>query len=146
MCTVLIIDDEQTILTLLRLALIEFGYNVETATGGREGIEKFDKKFIDIVITDICMPGIGGKDVARHIRNSSRRTTPVVAISGTPWLLEDGDFDRILAKPFPLKALYDIIEDLSNKPYRMIENRPLRLEPKLYSQTSYNEFHNTIGR
>jgi len=145
MCTVLIIDDEQTILTLLNLALTEFGYSVETAADGREGIEKFDRKFIDIVITDICMPGIGGKDVARHIRNSSRGATPVVAISGTPWMLEDADFDKVLAKPFPLKDLYDIIEHFSNKTYnKMTENRLMRFEPKLYSQTP-TEYSSTIG-
>ncbi|MBW1671094.1 MAG: response regulator [Deltaproteobacteria bacterium] len=130
MCTVLVIDDEQTIVNLLQMALTKLGYNVETASDGREGIQKFDKKFIDIVITDICMPNIDGKKVAQHIRNSSRKTTPVVAISGTPWLLEDRDFDKILAKPFQLKALHDIIEHLANKPHKLTENRFLRFEPE----------------
>ena len=130
MCTVLVIDDEQTILSLLQQVLTQFGYNVETATDGREGIQKFDKKFIDIVITDICMPNIDGKEVARHVRNSSRKTTPVVAISGTPWLLGDNDFDKVLAKPFPLKDLHDTIEHLASKPHKLAENHFLRFGPK----------------
>jgi DNA-binding response OmpR family regulator len=130
MCTVLVIDDEQMIVNMLRLALTKLGYNVETATDGREGIQKFDKKFIDIVITDICLPYIDGKEVARHVRNSSRKTTPVIAISGTPWLIEDGDFDKVLTKPFPLKALYDTIEHLASKPHKLIGNRFLRFGPK----------------
>jgi CheY-like chemotaxis protein len=59
------------------------------------------------------MPDIGGKEVARHVRNSSRKATPIVAISGMPWLLKDSDFDKVLAKPFSLKALYDTIEHLA---------------------------------
>ena len=145
MCTVLVIDDEQMIVSLLQLALTEFGYNVETATDGREGIQKFDKKFIDIVITDICMPDIDGKEVARHVRNSSRKTTPVVAISGTPWLLKDSDFDMVLAKPFSLKALYDTIEHLASKPHKLTGNRFLRFDPKLHSQAPHTKFFSTIG-
>ncbi len=130
MYTVLVIDDEQMIVSLLQLALTRFGYNVETAADGREGIQKFDKKSIDIVITDIRLPDIDGKEVVRHVRNSSRKTTPVIAISGTPWLIEDSDFDKVLTKPFPLKALYDTIEHLARKPHKLIENRFLRFEPK----------------
>jgi len=116
MCTVLVIDDEQPILNLLQLALTQCGYHVQTAADGREGIRKFDNELIDIVITDVCMPGMDGREVARHVRNSRRKTTPIIAISGTPWLLEDSEFDRVLAKPFPLKALYDTVEHLAGKP------------------------------
>ena len=130
MYTVLVIDDEQMIVSLLQMALTKFGYNVETATEGREGIQKFDRKFIDIVITDICLPDLDGREVARHIRNSSRNTTPVVAISGTPWMIEDGYFDTVLTKPFPIQVLHDIIEYLISKSNELIENRFLGFEPK----------------
>lgn len=130
MYTVLVIDDEQMIVSLLQMALTKFGYNVETATEGREGIQKFDRKFVDIVITDICLPDVDGREVARHIRNSSRNTTPVVAISGTPWMIEDGYFDTVLTKPFPIKVLHDIIEYLISKSNELIENRFLQFEPK----------------
>jgi len=116
MCTVLVIEDEQPILKMLQLALTQCGYHVETAADGQEGIQKFDNEFIDIVITDVCMPGIDGREVARHVRNSRRKTTPIIAISGTPWLLEDGEFDKVLAKPFPLKTLYATVEHLAGKP------------------------------
>jgi DNA-binding response OmpR family regulator len=115
MCTVLVIDDEQPILNFL-LALTQHGYHVQTAADGREGIQKFDNEFIDIVITDVCMPDVDGREVARHVRNSHRKTTPIIAISGTPWLLEDSEFDRVLAKPFPLQTLYDTVEHLAGRP------------------------------
>ncbi len=115
MCTVLVIDDDESILIMLRQALTNFGYKVETASGGKEGINKFDHGVFDIVITDIHMPDIDGNDVAIHIRNSHRHFIPIIAISGTPWLLDGKAFDIILQKPFPIKRLFDIIRNLTEK-------------------------------
>ena len=83
MPTVLVIDDENGILQLIRQALTSFGHNVETATDGQEGIRKFDDGSFDIVITDIRMPGIDGNGVVDHIRKSEKQSVPVIAISGT---------------------------------------------------------------
>lgn len=109
MSTILVIDDEKGILQLIRQALTRFGHNVETAGNGQEGIDKFDGGNFDIVITDIRMPGVDGNGVVNHIRNSQKRSIPVIAISGTPWQLESNRFDMVLPKPFPLKKLMDSI-------------------------------------
>ena len=109
MSTILVIDDEKGILQLIRQALTRFGHKVETAVNGQEGIEKFDDGNFDIVITDIRMPGVDGNGVVAHIRNSSRQSIPVIAISGTPWQSEANNFDMVLPKPFPLKTLLDSI-------------------------------------
>ena len=113
MRNVLVIDDEAAISSILRQALSRSGFNVDTAGTGEEGIVKFDSEVFDLVITDICMVGVDGIDVARHIRNSLRGTTPIIGISGTPWLLEEAEFDAVLAKPFSLKALTDIVASLT---------------------------------
>ena len=68
MGTILVIDDEEAVLHMVELALKEFGYHVETAEDGNEGIKKFDSGFYDMVITDVCMPGMDGNDVVKHIR------------------------------------------------------------------------------
>ena len=109
MSAILVIDDEKGILQLIRQALTRFGYHVDTAGDGREGIQKFDDGNYDIVITDIRMPGIDGNGVAAHIRKSNRQSIPVIAISGTPWELEAKNFDMVLPKPFPLKNLIESI-------------------------------------
>jgi len=113
MPNILVIDDEKSVCRLLLQVLTKYGYNVETAAGGQEGIEKFDQGFVDLVITDVLMPGIDGNLVARHIRNSSRKTTPIIGISGTPWFLENDDFDVILTKPFSIKTLIDVVKPLT---------------------------------
>jgi CheY-like chemotaxis protein len=109
MSTILVIDDEKSILQIIYQALTRFGHNVETAGDGKEGIEKFDDGNFDIVITDIRMPVVDGNGVVKHIRNSNRQSIPVIAISGTPWQLEDNNFDMVLPKPFSLKKLVDSI-------------------------------------
>ncbi len=113
MRTVLVIDDEKPILDMLEKALTHFGYQVKIASDGQEGIETFESGGVDLVITDIKMPKIDGFGVARHIRNSTKKRTPIIAISGTPWMLEDSDFDQVLSKPFPIKILCDTVDNLA---------------------------------
>ena len=112
MAKILIIDDEKSILTLLRNALTKFGYEVSVAEDGQEGIQKFENGRFDLVITDMKMPRMNGDMVVRHIRNSNRRLTPIIGCSGTPWVMEDCDFDMVLAKPFHLKEIGSAIERL----------------------------------
>ena len=116
MNNILVIDDEESILLMLTMALAKFGFNVEIAAGGQEGIKKFDKNHFDLVITDILMPGFNGNDVVRHIRNSEKKYTPVIAISGTPWLVKNGDFDVVLPKPTSIQTLVDTVKSLIATP------------------------------
>ena len=118
MSTVLVIDDEKFVLDVVKIALMKFGHDVQTAADGRQGIEKFDEGSFDVVITDIRMPGIDGNGVADHIRRSQRQWTPIIAISGTPWLADGKrkDFDSILPKPFTLKTLVETVDGLSRRP------------------------------
>ena len=118
MSTVLVIDDEKGILQVIYQALTKFGHHVETAADGQEGIRKFDDGSFDIVITDIRMPGIDGNGVVNHIRKSERQFVPVIAISGTPWQMENNAFDMVLAKPLPLKKLVESIGTLVPVPPR----------------------------
>jgi DNA-binding response OmpR family regulator len=86
---------------------------VDTAAGGKEGIQKFDDGNFDMVITDIVMPEVGGLGVLRHIRGSSRHRVPIIGMSGTPWLMDGSDFDMVLAKPFPLQKLVDSVRNIT---------------------------------
>jgi CheY-like chemotaxis protein len=111
---ILVIDDEQQILDLVWKVLSKYGFNVEIASGGKEGLDKFDDGAFDLVITDIRMNGIDGKQVLNHIRNSNKPETPVIGFSGTPWLLENGNFDIVLTKPFFIKDIVHAVQQLSS--------------------------------
>ena len=112
MCKILVIDDEKVIINMLQKLLEMYGHDVDTADDGGEGIQKFDSDCFDLVITDICMPGIDGNIVAKHIRNSDKKYVPVIGMSGTPWVFDDNSFDTIFEKPFQLKALINTVKEL----------------------------------
>jgi len=116
MRNILVIDNEESILLMLATVLAKCGFNVEIAVDGMEGIKKFDEGHFDLVITDILMPGLNGNGVARHIRNSENKYTPVIALSGTPWHVENGDFDAVLPKPVSIETLVDTVKNLIAAP------------------------------
>lgn len=109
---ILVIDDEPSIADLIREVLTRFGYDVEIAYNGRRGLQYLQEGVFDMVVTDMYMPDLDGACIIDHIRGSSRPSTPVIGISGTPWRLEGADCDAILPKPFPLQDLVDTIKHL----------------------------------
>ncbi len=112
MCKILVIDDEKVIINMIQRLLEMHGHDVDTADDGGEGIQKFDNDCFDMVITDICMPGVDGNSVAKHIRNSDKKYVPVIGMSGTPWAFKVNSFDTIFEKPFQLKALINTVKEL----------------------------------
>lgn len=115
MCKVLIIDDEDAICQLIIYALARKGITADIATDGAEGIRKFDESPFDVVVTDMLMPGMDGNHIARHIRRSSRPETPIIGISGTSWLMDQGHFNAVFEKPFPIHLLVDTVTALAQK-------------------------------
>jgi DNA-binding response OmpR family regulator len=109
---VLVIDDEKMVVSLVRQALSLEAFNVDTALAGDDGLRKFNGGEYDLVITDIRMPGTDGHDVVQSIRASERGSTPVIGISGTPWLLKNSAFDRVLPKPFRIRNLIETARSL----------------------------------
>ncbi len=127
MLNILLVDDEGVVSDVLQQILSLLGHHVETAPDGQEGLLMFDSRVYDLVITDILMPGIDGHGVARHIRSSQRPYTPIIGISGTPWLLEGDMFNSVIAKPFTVQALTNAIDDATGSPSTpgMLQNHPV---------------------
>ena len=110
---ILVIDDEKSILDAIKIVLSRIGFKVEIALNGLEGIQKFNRGRFDLVITDIQMPGLDGRDIVDHIHNSDRPCTPIIGISGSPWLFKNIQFDAVLAKPFYFEDLINSICHIS---------------------------------
>jgi DNA-binding response OmpR family regulator len=105
---ILIIEDELPILDLLAKSLARNGYIVDTVENGEKGIKKIEKNNYSLIFTDIKMPGLSGTQVLQHLKQIQKNVTPVVGMSGTPWLLEESDFDAVLPKPFSMNELLKI--------------------------------------
>ena len=112
----LVIDDDADILDAIVALLEHMGHTVVTARGGKNGIDEFEKRDFDMVLTDIFMPDLDGKRVARHIRESGKTSVRVVGMSGTPWAVNKERFDAFLSKPFSIMDICNCIEDLWARP------------------------------
>lgn len=112
---ILIIDDEASILQVLEKSLFKKGYRVETAATGEEGIRKIENHEYSLILTDIKMPDVSGDQVFDHLRNKIKKATPIVAMSGTPWLMGQSDFDAVLLKPYQIKELLKLIHQLTER-------------------------------
>ena len=66
---ILVIDDETSILDTLRILLKGEGFHVVTAASGREGLEKVGEETVDLVLTDIRMPGVDGLQILEAARD-----------------------------------------------------------------------------
>ncbi len=116
----LLVDDDPLLLKSLREILETYGHRVTSAGGGREGIETFQEALVGsepfaAVITDLGMPYVDGRQVARAVKEASP-TTPVLMLTG--WgqrMTEDGDLpdhvDRVLSKPPRLRELNAALVD-----------------------------------
>ena len=105
---VLVVDDEQQVLRLLRTALTERGYDVVTAATGEEAMAAFAPRPPDIVLLDLVMPGMSGLDVCRAVR--ARYATPIIVLSARgeehdKVLALDLGADDYLTKPFGMEEL-----------------------------------------
>lgn len=107
---ILVVDDQRSVRMMLFMFLSEMGYNVVVAENGEEGIQLFNcHADFDLVITDIRMPKMDGNEVARHIRDSHRANTPLVAITGYTEEVQMNLFDCVLEKPFRLEKLNSVV-------------------------------------
>jgi len=116
---ILVIDDEEMMLDMMRQILQRAGYTVLTATDGMEGMDIFQQEEIDLIITDIFMPRKEGISVVYDLREK-HPNAKIVAISGGGRLnskdylryAEKLGADRTLAKPFSKSEILNIVDEL----------------------------------
>jgi CheY-like chemotaxis protein len=127
--TVLLIDDEEMILDIGTQMLQGLGYKVLTATGGNQGVEIYhrNKGDIDLVILDMIMPDLGGRDTFAALCRSESNVN-VLLSSGYSI---DGQAAEILAqgcrgfiqKPFTMAELSKKIRQVLGAPFRHVPDR-----------------------
>ena len=119
MVRILIIDDEPSIIEVLRKILQFEGYDVATATNGEEGLELFRQTPCDLVITDMVMPAKDGLQTILDLRKE-KPDLPVIAMSGggsiskERYLAVAGYLDRVItiAKPFSVGVIAEAVVKL----------------------------------
>jgi len=127
---VLLIDDDPSLIEALRSSLIDEGHKVSAASGGQAGIDSFRAARgagmpFDIVITDLAMPDVDGRQVVASLRAASP-ATPIILLTG--WgqhATNEGDHlpqvDRLLGKPPRIRELRLALAELTERrvPHRL---------------------------
>jgi len=142
---ILVVDDEPSILLLLREALTQWGYQVTCVKSAGEALEAIRTELFDAAITDIRMPDMSGLDLLREIKRQDE-SIEVVMMTGYPTIasaveaLKEGAFDY-LSKPL-------ILDELRHLMTRMMERRFLRgevhsLRARLGEELTVNELIGT---
>jgi two-component system phosphate regulon response regulator PhoB len=108
---ILIVDDEEDVLELIRYNLDKNGYRIETATTGEEALTKARAKLPDLIILDLMLPGIDGLEVCKKLKSEPKtQNIPIIMLTAKG---EETDIvtglevgaDDYITKPFSPKVL-----------------------------------------
>jgi two-component system, cell cycle sensor histidine kinase and response regulator CckA len=111
--TVLMVDDEDLLLTMGKTILSAYGYRVLTANGGQKALDILAQKdtSVDLVITDLVMPAMSGRELVEHIRRLSP-TTRIMCTSGYVWPVGQETNGAYLQKPFTSQELLFMVKQV----------------------------------
>jgi CheY-like chemotaxis protein len=113
--SILLVDDEEYMLSLLKEIVQMLGHRAVTALSGAQALEKLTVSSIDLVITDLNMPGMSGLELMSRVKQT-RPQVPVVLISGygvehAARTARKHHADGFIGKPFHLEDLRLCIEE-----------------------------------
>jgi DNA-binding response OmpR family regulator len=103
---ILLVDDEQSIQTLLSYPLQKDGYEVVNATDGRQALARFEEGPFDLVVLDVMLPQVDGLEVCRRMR--ARSTVPIIMLTAKAEEVDkvvglELGADDYITKPFSMR-------------------------------------------
>ena len=125
---ILVVDDEEDILELVRYNLTREGYNVLCASTGEEGLNNAKAKLPDLIILDLMLPGIDGLDVARGLKNDNNtKNIPIIMLTAKG---EEADIvtglemgaDDYISKPFSPRILTARVRAVLRRRTKPVDN------------------------
>ena len=133
--TILCVDDHEQSLSIRKVLLETRGYRVIACSNGEEALEHFRKGGIDLVLTDLIMPGLDGTKLVEEIKAMSPQT-PAILLSGKVKIYER----NLRADAFLPKGMYAPVDLLERIRLLLVRKRgPKRMQPRT------QEIHRQIG-
>ncbi|HUK82861.1 MAG TPA: ATP-binding protein, partial [Verrucomicrobiae bacterium] len=111
----LIVDDEPGIVEVLKTVLGENGYTIETATNGGEALDRLDRGRYDLVISDLCMPGVDGETLYKSLQKTDPDLAKrVIFVTGDTVSSNSRAFlewtgNRWFSKPFDIEEIDRVV-------------------------------------
>lgn len=115
---ILVVDDEQHIVQVVRMKLQNAGYEVITAVDGEEGFELASQHRPDLVITDFQMPYMTGLELCQAMaKNPDTKSIPVIILTARGYALDDqdlqiGNITDVMSKPFSPRSILERVEEI----------------------------------
>ena len=108
MYNVLIVEDEENMVSFIKMELEYEGYNVDVANDGRKAVSLALEKDYDVILLDLMLPGINGIEVCRRIRKE--KETPIIMLTARDSVMDKvtglkAGAEDYLAKPFAIEEL-----------------------------------------
>lgn len=114
----LIVDDDDSIRSLLRLVGERRGLSVEVAADGLEALQRLDECTYDLAIVDLMMPRVSGYDLVDRMRGLGERPAVVIATAMTDTLIGQLDAEvvhSIVRKPFDVEMIGGLMTEIVAK-------------------------------
>ena len=133
-CNLLLVEDNEELLLLMR-NIFSRRYQTFTAANGKDALEIIDKNSIDVVISDIMMPGMSGLELCDTLKNQLSTSHIIVILLTAKTAIEDRiesyrvNADAYITKPFEMRLLYARLENLLR--LRRQKQESSRKNPKL---------------
>ena len=116
--TILCVDDNEQALSIRKVMLETRGYRVVACTNGQQALEAFRQGGVDLVLTDLLMPGMDGASLVDQIKDTSPET-PAILFSGKVKAYEK----ETRADLFPPKGMYAPLELLERMRAMLVKKR-----------------------
>jgi len=146
--TIIVVDDDPYVLDSLAFLLASFGLTVDTFNQGHKALSRLESGGVDLVLTDIHMPGMGGIELLEAVRMRDR-DLPVVLMTGFAELsvaveaIKKGAFDFIIKPCEPLCLFHAIEKGIKYKRLVQIEHHyKVELEMTVLDRT--RELNDTL--
>jgi len=128
---VLVVDDEPQARRLLRIALISRGFEITDARSGEEALDSLRQEAPDVILLDLKMPGLGGIETCRQIRERSE--VPIIVVSGEKREMEkvealESGADDYITKPFGIEELIARMHAATRRPQIGANSKIIRLD------------------
>jgi CheY-like chemotaxis protein len=119
--TVLVVEDDEAVSSLLVALLEERGYAAVPAFDGRSAIERAGTLLPDLITLDLALPGTDGHEVLARLKADPKtRDIPIVVISAFTQILPAGDRKKLaylLGKPFDVTEVLEVVQATVGNPY-----------------------------
>ena len=119
MAKILVADDEEGLLDLIRYALTGDGHDVVAVKNGQEALTRARKEKFDLIVLDVMMPLMDGYHVAREL-NEDAKTPPILLLTSRDFsqdqsAVKGSGATAFLSKPFEISELAQVVKDLVKK-------------------------------